>query len=359
MIIWRYLTKEVYGTLLATTAIVLVILISNQFIHYLDQAAAGNLPLKTVMQLMSLQVPLLLGLLLPLGLFLGILLAYGRLYADSEMLVMFACGVSKQQLLAVTLLISALIGLLVAFLMMWLEPKMTGIKRHVLQQAASSSPLERIYPDQFMSLKNGEIIVYVKEIGETRRSVGNVFIAEHDQSNNWNVIMANAAEERDNADGRYIVFKEGKRYTGTPGKRDYQVVDFNEYGVRLDVPVFTPPAKADSMSMAELWRMRHQDREYAAELQWRISLPLSVLVLGLIALPLSQVKPRHGRYAQFIPAVIIYIIYADLLFLSQAWVQKGAIGVFPGMWWVHGIMLLLAIFLLSYFFEWRFWERKP
>ncbi len=358
MIIWRYLTKEVYGTLLATTAIVLIILISNQFIHYLDQAAAGNLPLKTVMQVMSLQVPLLLGILLPLGLFLGILLAYGRLYADSEMLVMFACGMSKKQLLTVTLIISTLISLVVAFLMMWLEPKMVGIKRHVLQQAASSSPLERIYPDQFMSLKNGEIIVYVKEIGDTRQSVGNVFIAEHDQSNNWNVIMANAAEQRDNADGRYIVFKDGKRYTGTPGKLDYQVTDFNEYGVRLDAPVLTPPARADSMSMAELWRLRDQNLDYAAELQWRISLPLSVLILSLIALPLSQVKPRHGRYAQLIPAIIIYIIYADLLFLSQAWIKKGAIGIFPGMWWVHAIMLLLATFLLTRFFERRFWERR-
>jgi len=129
----------VYSTLLATTFILLIILLSNEFVHYLSHAASGKLTAHAVLQLMTLEIPELLGLLLPLGLFIGILLAYGRLYVDSEMTVLFACGISRVRLIMITLSFSAVIMILVAAIMLFVEPKVKWYKDHIYAKVAVAS----------------------------------------------------------------------------------------------------------------------------------------------------------------------------------------------------------------------------
>jgi lipopolysaccharide export system permease protein len=356
VIIFRYLVKEVYGTLLATTGVLLIIIISNQFIHYLSEAAMGVLPLRTVMQMMSLQVPLLLGLLLPLGLFLGILMAYGRLYIDHEMTVLSACGYSRGRLLGMTLLIATMVAVVVAVLMLWVKPKMEWYKRHILAEAAASSPLERILPDKFIALDQGKIILYAGDLSVNHQQLASVFIAQPPahSGNPWAVMIASGGSQwvdpatRD----KYIVFTNGNRYTGIPGRSDFQVLNYATYGYRIEK--YTPPAdaRAEAMGTIDLWKNRHGHPKNHAELQWRISMPLSVFILTLLAVPLSQVKPRQGRYAQLLPAILLYVVYADLMFVAQAWLQKGEIASGIGMWWVHGVFLVLAILLLIRYLGW-------
>lgn len=350
MIIFRYFTKEVYGTLLATTGVLLLLLISNQFVHYLNQAAAGTLPIRTVMQLMSLQIPLLLGLLLPLGLFIGILLAYGRFYADHEMVVLSACGFSKAQLIKITLIFSLLVSIVTAVLMMWLEPKMVWYKRHILFQAAQSSPIDRIFPNQFTSIENGRLVFYATNLTRNHQHLQEVFIAQASKPlaaspSRWSIIVAGDGEQQiDPKTGdRFLVLGQGYRYSGIPGQVDFEIVHYQQYGLRVQQNLAQMRSGIAEMSTSQLWHNRHLNSEMAAELQWRIALPISVLILGLLAVPLSQANPRHGRYAKLVPALLLYILYADLLFMAQAWLQKGQIPAFIGMWWVHAVMLLIAI----------------
>lgn len=356
MIIFRYLVKEVYGTMLATTGVLLLILISNQFVHYLGQAAAGMVPVHTVMQMMSLQVPLLLGLLLPLGLFLGILMAYGRLYTDNEMTVLSACGFSKARLLGYTLIFAALVAVVVAILMLWLQPKMEWYKRYVLQEAAQSSPLERIFPNQFVSLDGGKIVFYANSLSTNRKQLQQVFIAQPPSgaSKLWNVVAADAGQQwiDPQTHDRFVVFNNGNRYTGVPGSRDFQIVNFASYGVRIQQAVLPPSKNPAAMNTVALWQQSHGHPDLEAELQWRISLPLSVFILTLLAVPLSYVRPRQGRFAQLIPALLLYIVYADFLFMGQAWLQKGVVNPVIGMWWVHGLMLIIAAAILLRYFGW-------
>jgi lipopolysaccharide export system permease protein len=357
VIIFRYLVKEVYGTLLATTGVLLLLLISNQFVHYLTQAAAGILPVRTVMQMMSLQVPLLLGLLLPLGLFLGILMAYGRLHADREMVVLAACGFSRTKLLGMTLLFSAVVSVIVGILMLWVEPKMVWYKRHILADAAQSSPLERIFPNQFFSLQGGKLVLYADNLSRNHKHLQGIYLAQRSSANpiSWNVINAESGYQMTDpkTQDRFLVFDQGYRYTGVPGQNDFQIVKFKDYGVRIQQNMIPMSNRTDAMSTLQLWRMRHNNLNVIAELQWRISLPLSVIILAILAVPLSQIKPRQGRYAQLAPAIILYIIYADLLFVAQAWLQKGQVPAVLGMWWVHILMLIVASFLLVRYLNWQ------
>lgn len=361
MIIFRYLTREVYATLLATTTVLLLIFISNQLIHYLGQAASGNLPARGVLQLMSLQVPLLLGFLLPLGLFLGILLAYGRMYVDNEMTVLSACGVSRMQLLGYTMLFSAVIAVIVAFLMLWLEPKLAWYRDRIFAEAAVASPIETIFPGHFQVIPGGgELVAYVGSLSRDRMEMNDVFVAHLPAATSgqnqqaWTIISAaNGHQWTDPKTGdQFIVLNQGYRYTGNPGQKNYQIVQYDQYGIRIKTPKVKMEDQAEFMPTSALWSLRNTNPEAAAEVQWRLTMPVATLILALMAIPLSQVKPRKGRYAKLLPSILVYIVYADLIFVMQAAVQKSQMPPFPGMWWVHGFMLLIALILLSFYIGW-------
>lgn len=366
MIIFRYLVKEVYGTLLASTAVLLILLISNQFVHYLTQAAAGIMPLRTVMHIVSLQMPLLLPLLLPLGLYVGILVAYGRLYTDREMIVLWSCGFSKAQLTAMTLTFSMVVAIVVAILTLWFQPNIEAYKRQILVDAAMQSPLERILPDQFLPLPESGLVFYAQGLSRDHKYLKDIFIARRSNqitakgSLGWDIVVADNGHQtvdpvtRD----RFLVLQNGYRYLGMPGEMDFQIVNYKNYGVRIQKNAIPADKRVETMSTHYLWGHQHGNRALEAELQWRIALPLSALILAFLAVPLSRVDSRQGRYAQLLPAFLLYILYVDLLFVSRAWLEKGQISSGIGLWWVHALMLLVAILLFGRFVGWHGWFSK-
>ena len=198
MILQRYVTKEIYLTMIATTLILLVIFISNQFAHYLKIAAVGHLTAKSVLELMAIQVPLLLGILLPLGLFIGIMLTYGRLYVDNEMTVLMASGFSQTNLLVVTLKLTFFVALAVAVLMLWVEPNVAFFREHIYAQG-QASPIERLLPRKFQTLDKGQYVLYVDHIARDHQSMSGIFIAKQSpqkdiqQPTNWDVVVAKKA----------------------------------------------------------------------------------------------------------------------------------------------------------------------
>lgn len=356
MIIFRYLAKEVYATLLATTFVLILIFISNQFIHYLSQAATGGLPVKAVMKLMSLQVPLLLGYMLPLGLFLGIMLAYGRLYVDNEMTVMAACGLSRLQLLNMTLGFSFIVAMLVALLMLWLEPHMAWYRDHIFAEAAVASPIETIFPRRFQTIGDGKWVVYVGDVSRDRKELQDVFVAHIPDTPAlpWTVVSAAGGHASINptTQDQFINLTKGYRYLGIPGHKDFQVVQYDLYGVRIQPGKLHMKNETEVLPTLELWQKRHSDRLAATELQWRFAMPIAAFILAFLAVPLSQIRPRRGRYAKILPALLIYIVYADLILVSQAAVENSKLAPFPGLLWVHSGMLLLAFVLTAHFLGW-------
>ncbi len=355
MIIFRYLIKEVYGALLASTLVLLILLISNQLVHYLTKAAAGAVPLRTVMQIMSLQIPLLLGLLLPLGLYLGILLAYGRLYTDREMTILAACGFSQAQLICMTLAFSAVICAVVAVLMLWIQPVVESYKRQVYIEAAASSPLERISPGQFTPVQ--DLVFYAQNLSRNHQQLQHIFAAQPAKKPDssglfpWTIVIADTGQQKiDPKTGdKFLVLNNGSRYSGVPGQGDFQVAHYADYGVRIEQNAIPADTRVETIPTLKLWQQRHASPAHAAELQWRFALPISVLLLAGLAISLSKVNPRQGRFAQLFPAFLLYIGYADLIFVGRAWLQKGKISPELGLWWVHGSMLVIVILLLIRF----------
>ena len=148
---------------------------------------------------------------------------------------------------------------------------------------------------------------------------------------------------------KFVVLTQGYRYTGIPGTPDYQIAQFASYGVRVQQNAIPAKNRTEATPTLALWQQARGNPDYAAELQWRIALPLSALVLTLISVPLSKVKPRQGRYARLVPAFLLYILYVNLLFASRAWIEDGVIPPTLGLWWVTGVMACIGLGLLLYF----------
>ncbi len=351
MIIFRYLIKEVFVTLIALTAILMLIFLSNQFVQYLNRAASGTIPGVIIMKLMMLELPNLMGLLLPLGFYMALLLAYGRLYAENEMTVLRACGYGSGQLLTHSLIMSSVVVALVAAIMIWASPYIAIERVKLLRSTGIKTLIQTIMPGRFHAIDGGSQVFYVQSMSRDHSSAEQVFFAKKNVSKadgSWDVLWADRAyaEHNPKTGQDFIVLQKGKEYQGVPGKAEYQVAEFSQYKARLPVPMVKVSDDIRTAKSSSLWPLDNPDPAKAAEMQWRVSVPVMVFVLTLIAVPLSRVNSRSGKFAKLLPAVIIYILYANCMFFARNVTMSGQLPVWLGMWWVHILFLLLGLALI-------------
>lgn len=361
-IIARYITKEILLSFGVITTVLLMVVLSNRFAQYLTKAASGELPIKLVFQIAALYVPEFLGYLIPLGLLMAILFGLGRLYADSEMTVLFACGVRVTDIMRLVLLIAIGVMLVTAALTVWIVPYTAQLRENVLAEGQAFGAIQSVLPGRFQPFSDGRLVFYVEEITAKKEAVKGVWIAERPhgiepienaRNSGWVLLTSEEAQVKRNAqDGAfYLVLKNGQRYQGIPGAADYTVVSFAEYGRKISDA--SALSQGDSLRMQKsfsLWGSKNPVD--IAELQWRFSLPLTVPILALLATPLSRVSPRHGRFARFLPAIALYIIYYNLFTISKRWVAAGVLPGFIGVWWVHLVFLVIGIGLSAHLLGW-------
>jgi lipopolysaccharide export system permease protein len=351
VIIFRYLAKEVFITLIALTAILMLIFLSNQFVQYLNRAASGNIPGVIIMKLMMLELPNLMGFLLPLGFYMALLLAYGRLYAESEMTVLRACGYGPNQLLKHSFIMATVVAVIVAMIMIWASPLIATERAKLLRATGIQTLIQTIMPGRFHAINGGQQVFYVQSMSRDHSKAEQVFLAKQTIKNNkvqWDILWADKAfsEKDPETAEEYIVMQNGKEYQGTPGHADYQIAEFAEYKARLPHPIVKINDDIRTAKTKTLWPLNNPDRAKAAELQWRLSIPLMVFTLTLVAIPLSRVSPRVGKFAKLLPAVLIYILYAQFLFFARDTVASGKIPLWIGMSWIHLIVAVLGLLLI-------------
>jgi lipopolysaccharide export system permease protein len=352
MIINRYLSKELIKTLLVVTSVLLLIAISNKLVKLISKTVSGELSLAIVSKVLILQIPELLSLLLPLSLFIAILLSFGRMFVDQEFTVLFACGVSWQAILNLGLKIGGVVMLIVSGFTLWLNPTLNHIKQNLIATETPTILLETLAQGRFYSIQNDRLVFYVEALSQDKTQLQEVFIAEHPQatpnSRDWTVLTADSGKIiTDPEKGlTYLVLHKGSRYQGRPGMQDYDIVDFETYGRLIE----KQPPKAEryyhrSMPTPLLWKTAH--KSFMAELQWRLSVPLATPILVLLAIPLSQVSPRGSRFAKLIPAMLLFIVYFNLLTVSKRLIANGTLTPYIGLWWVHGLMLSIGLGLFA------------
>lgn len=338
MIITRYLTRQILQVTAALSLILLVVAVLGRLLKYLAQASQGELDPGVLFLLMGYRLPDFLQLILPIALLLGILLAYGRMYADSEMTVLVACGVDQRRLLRVTLLSAGIVALLTASLSLYLTPRSMVSTSNLLEAQKNLSEFDLLVPGLFQDINRGARTTYAERIDA--RGMHEVFM--HESAGN-RVIVAETAVPLEDAGGeRFILFRNGSVTQGVSGEEGYTLTRFSELGVRLPPRQLSFEAALEEQAMGNRALLAAGQPQHVAELQWRLSLALFIPVLALLAVPLSKVSPRQGRFARLVPAVLLYLAYFGLLLICREQVARGNLPGWLGLWWVHGLFLALG-----------------
>lgn len=340
MIIFRYLLAEVLKVTFAILGILMLIFISQQFVRFLGDFAEGQISGWMVLQLLGLQIPVIFSFLLPLSLFLGVLLGFGRLYVDAEITVLRACGVGQSQMARYGLIPCLALAFFTGILTLYLAPWATEKQYDLIDERAASADLFLLQPGKFQPSSDGSNMFFVKSVDGGR--LEDVFVARITSNAN-----APQTQQLDITTARTGLVKPatelepatmslgaGAHYQLVPGQNNLVHDRFQRLYMRLsDSPIKKKQRKQKAVTTAQLLT-RRSPRDWA-ELQWRLSVPLSMPLLFLLAIPLSRVKPRQGKFAKVLPGVIIYALYMVALLSVRSGLEKGDMPAYFGLWWVH------------------------
>ncbi|GBU09557.1 LPS export ABC transporter permease LptF [Gammaproteobacteria bacterium] len=349
MLIRRYLALEVAYTLLATLLVLLGIIFVQRLAMYLSQAASGLLSQNAILSLLGLQMLRFATELLPLSFFIAALMTFGRLYRDSEMSAMFALGISINDLYKSLLIISIPISIVLMGLNFYVIPKNIQFQYELQTKARKDAQLNIFKAGVFRELMGGRHVIYVGKIADNGTELVDVFVKSLDEAGKISITTAKTGRQSIDVDTgiRFLHLFDGGRYEiehDLDKDKDKEImVTFKSMRLKIDQ---TPPLKSsntDARSTKDL--IKNYTHNSAAELQKRLSGPLSLFILVLMIPSLAHSKPRDGRYNRLILGVIIYVVYFNLLKIGEAWLHKEMIPMILGLWWVHLVMLSLGLYM--------------
>jgi len=385
LILLRYLSKEVLLNTTAVSLVLLLVMLSGRFVKYLANAAAGTLDTRVVFELILYRIPDFLQLILPLGLFIALLLVYGRLYMDNEMRVLFAAGISRFQILLSVLVPVFLVTGAVAIITLWITPSTMAKVEIIYHQQDGRSELDSLKAGQFQPFRDNRGVIYTESIDnkataepsptvttlpatpvqpplqpqqQSAARMKNVYVFQQqefqrdDSSQSGDIIVvANSGKQVVDERGRYLVLEQGYRWRDLKNENRFEKVEFAHYGQRIENRQQTEAQLETDALPSDVLRMSNR-LDYQVAWQWRISVILLVPIVALIAVALGKVDPRQGRYLKILPAIFLYLVYLILLNVMRDQLAHAAFSPFWGMWWVHGVFLLVGYGLFN-FENWR------
>ena len=345
MIFRRSLLREFAHLATAVFLTLFLIALTTRLVRLLGQAAGGKIPSDAVVAFLGFFAIQVLPVLLSLTLFITVLLTLSRIWRDSEMVIWFNSGVSLAAWIGPVLWFAAPVVVVIGALSLVINPWTAQLADQYRSQLESRDDLSRISPGAFGESRSKERVFFVEATAGDEASVENVFVNSVQHGRNGVMVSARGRTEVAPNGDRFLVLIGGRRYEGVPGDAEYSVMEFERYAMRIATSEGEAPS-ATHKSLATLALIESPSDVNRGELLWRIGIPLSALVLSLLAIPLSYVNPRAGRSINLVMALLVYVTYSNLLSVSQARVAQGKLDFGIGWWLVHAAMLfaLTAMF---------------
>ncbi|WP_431223932.1 LPS export ABC transporter permease LptF [Serratia sp. L9] len=352
MIIIRYLVRETLKSQIAILFILLLIFLCQSLVKVLGDAVDGNIPTNLVLIYLVLGVPKMAQLILPLSLFLGLLMTLGRLYTESEITVMHACGLGKRALIAAAMVLAIFTSIVAAMNVFWAGPLSSSYQNEVLAEAKANPSIAGLAEGQFKSSNDGNAVLFIGNVkGNT---FNDVFLAQLRPSGNQrpSVVVAEHGIINQKRDGSQVItLDKGTRFEGTALLRDFRITDFTDYKAVIGhQPVTIDNTQTEQMSMSTLWHSDEPDAR--AEFHWRLTLVFSVVLMALLVVPLSVVNPRQGRVLSMLPAVLLYLIFFLLQTSLRSNAGKGKLDPMLWIWLVNLVYFAIALAL-------NLWDTVP
>ncbi|MGQ0442870.1 MAG: LPS export ABC transporter permease LptF [Methylophilaceae bacterium] len=340
----KSLSKELIATAGATFLILIGIVIAQRAGFLVRSAAKGWIPNDAITTMLGFNMVKFLPMILSLTIFLSVLLTLTRWHRDSEMVIWFSSGLGINKwvrpILNFSIPVVVMIGLLSFFVMPWATQKVEDYRL----QLKSRDELSAISPGVFKESNNGERVYFVENFDELGNIVKNVFVQSTQHKKTGVIVASQGSRIKAENEDNFLLLEKGRRYEGKPNSTEVSTTEFERYAIRVETKeVAREPKKTDAQSTTEL--IKSNTLRDHAELQWRLAIPISAIILVLLAIPLSFVDPRAGRSLNFMFALFIYIIYNNMLSIFEAWITQGKISTLIGLWPVHMFFLLLVAYL--------------
>lgn len=344
MIFHKALLRELATAALPTFFVLLGITLTTQLVKLLGQAAIGAITSLGVVALLGFTVLNYLPVLLSLTLFISVLMTLTRSYRDSEMIVWFSSGLGLLRWMRPVLTFAAPLVFTIGLLSLVLSPWAVSKAEEFRELMNMRDDVSAISPGVFRESSRGDRVYFVEDVEGDQNYVANVFVSST-QHHVLGVMVARRGYQETHENGdRFLVLVNGRRYEGEAGTPEYKIYEFDRYAMRIETAAGqVRPPTTKTLSTWDL--VRNPTAGNLAEFSWRVGLPLSALLLSVLAIPLSFVNPRAGRSMNLVLALFVYMSYSNLLSIAQAYIAQSRIGFAAGLWAVHGVMIVLLLLL--------------
>ena len=346
-IITTYLSREIIKTSAATMLVLYIILMSNALGRVLADIADGDIPRQALWPVMLSQSINMLVLLLPISFFLGIIFTFGRMYKDHEIVVMNACGIGYRDFYKPVAIVLLPLLLLISYASLSLNAKMQSNARAIIDQENNQHEFHQIKPGQFNQSDAGDTVFFMETLSADKLELQDVVISQTDRDA---MILETAKSGRQQLDEQsgdlFLVVGPGQRVEGVAGQKNFRIIDYDQHGILVEKQKKSIDSRVRSIekTIPELWSSNLINDQ--VELQWRITIPVVLTVLALLAVPLSYISPRQGRYGKVGYALLVYIVYLNLIVVTRAQLESGAIPMIVNFWWVHLLFIAVTCALL-------------
>jgi lipopolysaccharide export system permease protein len=328
-------------------AILLAIIVLTQLIRLLGESVGGTLPVDAVLVLLGFSALNYLPILLSISLFMSVLLTLTRSYSDSEMVVWFSSGVSLTRWIRPVMWYSVPVVSVIALLSLILAPWAMSKGDDIRLKLESRDDVAVAAPGTFRESKQADRVFFLENMTAGNSHVGNIFVQSVQQGKIGTMVAKQGLQEVAANGDKFIVLLNGTRYEGVPGQLDYKIVEFERYAMRVE----TVESKAKSSNLKAFstsYLLENRNSLNMSELNWRIGLPISALILALLAIPFSFVNPRAGRSLNMISALVIYMLYNNLISVINSWVGQERVAASVGLYGIHAVMLVIVWILFYY-----------
>ncbi|MGE3677093.1 MAG: LPS export ABC transporter permease LptF [Burkholderiales bacterium] len=346
MIFQRALLREFANLAAAVFMTLFLIALTTRLIRLLGNAASGKIPSESVIAFLGFFALHALPVLLSLTLFITVLLTLTRSYRDSEMVIWFNSGLSIAAWLKPVLVFAAPIVLVIGALSIFGSPWAYRMSEQYQSRIDSRDDISRVDPGVFGESRSTKRVYFVESIAGDSTTVQNVFVNTQQHSRDGVMVAERGLTETAPNGDRFLVLLSGRRYEGTPGEAEYRVMEFERYATRIESSQGEAPVETHK-GLSTLALIAYPASANLGELLWRVGVPISALILALLAIPMSFVNPRAGRSVNLVFALLTYMVYSNLLSVSQARVAQGRMPFSTGWWLVHGVMLLVLVLLFA------------
>ena len=346
LLIERYLIAEIRRPLIAVVGILSFIFASYTAGRYLADALSETLGMQAIALMVVFRTLIALEVLIPVALYVSVVIGLGRLYNDQEMTILTAVGVSSLRVYWAVLLLALPVALAVGALSLFGRPWAYQQGYQIEASAHVEIPLDRLRAERFYVDSETGRMILAQAVDAKRGLLRGVLIYSR-AAHETRVISARQAQPIPSPRGgeSVLLLHDGMAYSlDRAGSRD-QILRFGELSLRLKQPEPIVGYKRKAASTAVL--ARSDEAPELAELQWRLSRPLTTLLLALFGVPLSRTAPRRGRFSKILLAALVYALIYNISGLARTWVEHGVVGAMPGIWWIDALMLVALAVLVT------------